>query len=81
MRQPGLEPGSPRWQREILTTILPAHKKNLGSFYEISYKSSLINLTKELVHNIGSSKPISILEFLPFCRIPAFYFLIITCNP
>jgi hypothetical protein len=24
MRWPGLEPGSPRWQRDILTTILPA---------------------------------------------------------
>ena len=24
MRRPGLEPGSPRWQRDILTTVLPA---------------------------------------------------------
>lgn len=35
MREPGIEPGSHRWQRRILTTILPAH----NSTYNQSFKN------------------------------------------
>ena len=31
--EPGVEPGSSRWQRDILTTILPARKLFLTYFY------------------------------------------------
>ena len=38
MREPGVGPGSPRWQRDILTTILLAHVLLiLKEFYKVYY--------------------------------------------